>query len=162
MFQIFQFTAAEKRTDTACYGCGCISGYTFEFVGAYLCFYLFEFLLGKAYLLLLVSLGFLYTLQFGFLLLNDEIISFQMLFTCDSFCLPTFHQENIGSQGLHGCHIFVIELSALSGFMVHPVEYDMSMIIWFEPSVTDLEALFVFRFRLTVQPMPFVFMQENL
>ena len=103
-----------------------------------------------------------YTLQFGFLLLNDEIISFQMLFTCDSFCLSTFHQENIGSKGLHGCHILVIELSALSSFMVHPVEYDMSMIIWFEPSVTDLEALLVFCFRLTVQPMPFVFMQENL
>ena len=49
------------------------------------------FLFGKAYLLLLVSLGFFYTLQFGFLLLNDEIVSFQMLFTCDSFCLPTFH-----------------------------------------------------------------------
>ena len=63
---------------------------------------------------------------------------------------------------LHGCHILVIELSALSSFMVHPVEYDMSMIIWFEPSVTDLEALFIFRFRLTVQPMPFVFVQENL
>ena len=125
-------------------------------------FYLFEFLFGKAYLLFLVSLGFLYTLQFGFLLLNDEIISFQMLFTCDSFCLSTFHQENIGSKGLHGCHILVIELSALSSFMVHPVEYDMSMIIWFEPSVTDLEALLVFCFRLTVQPMPFVFMQENL
>jgi hypothetical protein len=46
--------------------------------------------------------------------------------------------------------------------MVHPVEYDMSMIIWFEPSVTDLKALFIFRFRLTVQPMPFVFVQENL
>ena len=44
--------------------------------------------------------------------------------------------------------ILVIELSALSGFMVHPVEYEMSMIIWFELSVTDLEALFVFRFRL--------------
>ena len=58
--------------------------------------------------------------------------------------------------------INTLELSALSSFMVHPVEYDMSMIIWFEPSVTDLEALLVFCFRLTVQPMPFVFMQENL
>ena len=162
MFQFFQLTASEKRTYTAGYGCGYIGSCTFEFVRAYLCFYLFEFLFGKAYLLLLVSLGFLYTLQFGFLLLNDEIISFQMLFTCDSFCLSTFHQENIGSKGLHGCHILVIELSALSSFMVHPVEYDMSMIIWFEPSVTDLEALLVFCFRLTVQPMPFVFMQENL
>ena len=162
MFQFFQLTASEKRTYTAGYGCGYIGSCTFEFVRTYLCFYLFEFLLGEAYLLLLVSLGFLYTLQFGFLLLNDEIISFQMLFTCDSFCLSTFHQENIGSKGLHGCHILVIELSALSSFMVHPVEYDMSMIIWFEPSVTDLEALLVFCFRLTVQPMPFVFMQENL
>ena len=113
-------------------------------------------------LLLLVSLGFLYTLQFGFLLLNDEVVSFQMLFTCNNFCLPTFHQENIGSKGLHGCHILVIELSALSGFMVHPVENDMGMIVWFEPSAPDLKALFVFRFRLTVQPMPFVFVQENL
>ena len=162
MFQFFQLTASEKRTYAAGYGSGYIGSCTFEFVCTYLSFYLFEFLFGKAYLLLLVSLGFLYTLQFGFLLLNDEIISFQMLFTCDSFCLSTFHQENIGSKGLHGCHILVIELSALSSFMVHPVEYDMSMIIWFEPSVTDLEALLVFCFRLTVQPMPFVFMQENL
>ena len=114
------------------------------------CSALFEFLFGKAYLLLLVSLGFLYTLQFGFLLLNDEIISFQMLFTCDSFCLPTFHQENIGSQGLHDCHIFVIEFSALSGFVVHPVEYDMGMIVRLEPSASYLKTLFVFRFRLTV------------
>jgi len=97
-----------------------------------------------------VSLGFLYTLQFGFLLLNDEIISFQMLFTCDSFCLPTFHQENIGSQGLHDCHIFVIEFSALSGFVVHPVEYDMGMIVRLEPSASYLKTLFVFCFRLTV------------
>ena len=79
MFQFFQFTASEKRTDSACYGGGRIGGYTFEFVRAYLGFYLFEFLFSKSYLLLLVPLGFLYTLQFGFLLLNDEIISFQML-----------------------------------------------------------------------------------
>ena len=32
-------------------------------------FYLFEFLFSKSYLLLLVPLGFLYTLQFGFLFL---------------------------------------------------------------------------------------------
>jgi hypothetical protein len=109
-----------------------------------------------------VSLGFLYTLQFGFLLLNDEVVSFQMLFACNSFCLPTFHQENIGSKGLHGCHILVIELSALSGFVVHPVENDMCMIIRLEPSAPDLKTFPVFRFRLTVQPMPFVFVQENL
>ena len=84
MFQFFQLTASEKRTYTAGYGCGYIGSCTFEFVRTYLCFYLFEFLFGKAYLLLLVSLGFLYTLQFGFLLLNDEIISFQMFFTCNS------------------------------------------------------------------------------
>ena len=150
MFQFFQLTASEKRTYTAGYGCGYIGSCTFEFVRTYLCFYLFEFLFGKAYLLLLVSLGFLYTLQFGFLLLNDEIISFQMLFTCDSFCLPTFHQENIGSQGLHDCHIFVIEFSALSGFVVHPVEYDMGMIVRLEPSASYLKTLFVFCLQLTV------------
>ena len=150
MFQFFQLTASEKRTYAAGYGSGYIGSCTFEFVCTYLSFYLFEFLFGKAYLLLLVSLGFFYTLQFGFLLLNDEIVSFQMLFTCDSFCLPTFHQENIGSQGLHDCHIFVIEFSALSGFVVHPVEYDMSMIVRLEPSASYLKTLFVFRFRLTV------------
>ena len=46
-------------------------------------------------------------------------------------------------QGLHGCHILVIELSALSSFMVHPVEYDMSMIIWFEPSAVSYTHLIV-------------------
>ena len=63
----------------------------------------------------------------GFLFLNDKIVPFQMLFTCNSFCLPTFHQENIGSKGLHSCHILVIELSALPGFVVHPVENDMGI-----------------------------------
>ena len=150
MFQFFQLTASEKRTYTAGYGCGYIGSCTFEFVRTYLCFYLFEFLFGKAYLLLLVSLGFLYTLQFGFLLLNDKVVPFQMLFTCNSFSLSTFHQENIGSKGLHDCHIFVIEFSALSGFVVHPVEYDMGMIVRLEPSASYLKTLFVFRFRLTV------------
>ena len=92
----------------------------------------------------------------------DEIVSFQMLLTSDSFCLPTFHQQNIGSKGLHGCHILIIELSALSSFVVHPVEDDMSMIVRLKPSAPDLKALFIFRFRLTVQPMSFVFVQENL
>ncbi len=161
MFQLFQLTASEKRTDTACYGGGSVSGYTFEFVGSYFRFYLFEFLLGKIYLLLFVSLGFLDALQFGFLFLYDEIVPFQMLLTSDSFCLPTFHQQNIGSKGLHGCHILIIELSALSSFVVHPVEDDMSMIVRLEPSASYLEALCVFRFRLPVQPMPFVFMQEK-
>ncbi len=67
MLQLFQFSAAEKRTYTACYGCGSIGGYAFELVGAYLRFYLFEFLFSKSYLLLLVPLGFIYALQFGFL-----------------------------------------------------------------------------------------------
>ena len=75
MFQFFQLTASEKRTYAAGYGSGYIGSCTFEFVCTYLSFYLFEFLLGKAYLLLLVSLGFLYTLQFGFLFLYDEIVS---------------------------------------------------------------------------------------
>ena len=60
--QFFQLSTSEKKTDTTCYGSGRIGGYAFEFVGAYFRFYLFEFLLGKAYLLFLVSLGFLYTL----------------------------------------------------------------------------------------------------
>ena len=34
--QLFQLSTAEKRTDTACYGGGSISGYAFEFVRAYL------------------------------------------------------------------------------------------------------------------------------
>ena len=162
MFQFFQLTASEKRTYAAGYGSGYIGSCTFEFVRAYLCFYLFEFLLGKAYLLLLVSFGFLYTLQFGFLFFYDEIVSLQVFLTSDSFCLPTFHQKYIGSQGLHGCHILVIELSALSGFVVHPVENNMGMIVRLEPSVPDLEAFPVFRFRLTVQPMPFILVQEDL
>src|SRR5699024_9589915 len=55
-----------------------------------------------------------------------------------------------------------IELSALSGFVVHPVENDMGMIVRLEPSVPDLETFLVFRFRLTVQPMPFILVQEDL
>ena len=36
------------------------------------------------------------------------------------------------------------------------------MIVRLEPSVPNLEAFLVFRFRLTVQPMPFVLVQEDL
>jgi hypothetical protein len=162
MLQLFQFSTSEKRTDSACYGGGRIGGYAFELVRAYLGFYLFEFLFSKSYLLLLVPLGFLYTLQFGFLLLNNEVVPFQMLFTCNSFCLPTFHQKYIGSQGLHGCHILVIEFLALSGFVVHPIENDMSVIIRLEPLSSNLETLPVFGFGLSAQPMSFIFVQEDL
>jgi hypothetical protein len=55
LFQIFQLSTTEKRTDTACYGSSYISGCAFEFVGAYLRFHLFEFLLGKIYLVFLVQ-----------------------------------------------------------------------------------------------------------
>lgn len=74
MFQLFQFSTSEKRTNSACYGCGCISGCTFELVSAYFRFYLLEFLFSKTYLLFLVSLGFIYAFQFGFLFFNDEIV----------------------------------------------------------------------------------------
>ena len=46
--------------------------------------------------------------------------------------------------------------------MVHPVENDMGMIVWLKPSVPNLETFPVFRFRLAVQPMPFVLVQEDL
>ncbi|EFB92430.1 hypothetical protein HMPREF0648_1598 [Prevotella bivia JCVIHMP010] len=36
------------------------------------------------------------------------------------------------------------------------------MIVRLEPSVPDFEAFPVFRFRLTVQPMPFILVQEDL
>jgi hypothetical protein len=42
-FQRFHLTAAEKRTYSACKGCGSIGGYAFEFVGAYLRSHLFDF-----------------------------------------------------------------------------------------------------------------------
>ena len=108
MLQLFQFSTSEKRTDSACYGGGRIGGYAFEFVRAYLGFYLFEFLFSKSYLLLLVPLGFLYTLQFGFLFLYDEIVTFQMFLACFGFRLSSFHQENVRSQTLHFGHILVI------------------------------------------------------
>ena len=162
MFQIFQFSATEKRTHSACYGCGSIGGCAFEFVGAYFRFYLFEFLLRKSYLLLFVPLGFLYTLQFGFLFLYDEIVTFQMFLACFGFRLSSFHQENVRSQTLHFGHILVIEFTALSCIVVHPIENDMSVIIRLEPLSINLETLPIFGFGLSAQPMSFIFVQEDL
>ncbi len=85
MLQLFQFSAAEKRTYTACYGCGSIGGCAFELVGAYLRFYLFEFLFGKFHLLFFMPLCSIYALQFGFLFFNDEVIAFQMFFASNIF-----------------------------------------------------------------------------
>ena len=90
-FQRFQLTAAEKRTHTACKGCGCIGGYAFEFVGAYLRFHQFEFLLGKIYLVFLVLPFSLYAFQLGTLLLDDEVVSFQMLLARLGFGLSSLH-----------------------------------------------------------------------
>ena len=38
----------------------------------------------------------------------------------------------------------------------------MSMIIWLEPFFTYLETFLVLCIRLSVQPMPFIFVQEDL
>ena len=51
---------------------------------------------------------------------------------------------------------------AFSGFVVHPVENDMGMIIRFEPSFAYLETLPIFGFGVSAQPMPLVLVQEDL
>ena len=86
LLQFLHFSAAEKRTHSACYDRGSIGGGAFELVRAYLRFHLSEFLFGKIHLLLLMPLYGFYALQFGFLLLNDEIVPFQMFFACYGFC----------------------------------------------------------------------------
>ena len=86
LFQFLHFPAAEERTHSACYNRSGIGGCTFELVRAYLRFHLSEFLFGKIHLLLLMPLYGFYALQFGFLLLNDEIVPFQMFFACYGFC----------------------------------------------------------------------------
>ena len=86
LFQFLHFPAAEKRTHSACYNRSGVGGCTFELVCAYLRFHLSEFLFGKIHLLLLMPLYGFYALQFGFLLLNDEIVPFQMFFACYGFC----------------------------------------------------------------------------
>ena len=86
LLQLLHFPATEKRTHSAYYDCSGIGGCTFELVRAYLRFHLTEFLFGKVYLLFLMPLYGFYALQFGFLLLNDEIVPFQMFFACYGFC----------------------------------------------------------------------------
>lgn len=78
LLQFLHFPAAEKRTHSACYNRGSIGSRAFELVRAYLRFYLSEFLFGKVYLLFLMPLYGFYTLQFGFLFLNDEVVPFQI------------------------------------------------------------------------------------
>ena len=90
-FQRFHLTAAEKRTYSACKRCGSIGGHAFELVGAYLRFHLFEFLLGKIYLVFLVLPLSLDTFQLGTLLLDDKVVSLQMLLACLGFGLSSLH-----------------------------------------------------------------------
>ena len=85
-----------------------------------------------------------------------------MFLACLGFGLPTLHGEDVRSQSLHFHHIVIVELLALARVVVHPVEYDMCMVIRLEPSFTDLETLFVLCIRLSVQPMPLVLVQEDL
>ena len=85
LFQFLHFSTTEKRTHSACYDSGSIGGGAFELVRAYLRFHLSEFLFGKVYLLFLMPLYGFYALQFGFLLLNDEVVPFQMFFACYGF-----------------------------------------------------------------------------
>ena len=86
LFQFLHFSTTEKRTHSAYYDRSSIGGCAFELVRAYLRFHLSEFLFGKIHLLLLMPLYGFYALQFGFLLLNDEIVPFQMFFACYGFC----------------------------------------------------------------------------
>ena len=74
-------------------------------------------LFSKSYLWLLVPLGFLYTLQFGFLLLNNEVVPFEMLFTCNSFCLPTFHQKVLKPR------VCMVAISSSLSFWLFPVSW---------------------------------------
>ena len=84
LFQFLHFPAAEKRTHSAYYDRSGIGGCTFELVRAYLRFHLTEFLFGKIYLFFFVPLCSIHALQFGFLLLNDKIVPFQMFLACYS------------------------------------------------------------------------------
>ena len=85
-----------------------------------------------------------------------------MFLACLWFGLPTLHGEDVRCQGLHLHHVIVIEFSALSGFVVHPVKNDVCMVIRLEPFFPDLETFLVLCIRLSVHPMPFIFVQEEL
>ena len=87
-------------------------------------------------------------LQFGFLFLNDEIVPFQMFLACLGFGLPTLHGEDVRSQSLHFHHVIVVELLALSRVVVHPVEYNVCVVIRLEPFFAYFETLLVFHIRL--------------
>ena len=63
---------------------------------------------------------------------------------------------------LHFHHIVIIELLALARVVVHPVEYDMGMIIRLKPLFTDLETLPIPGFGLSTKPVSLVLMQEDL
>ena len=90
-FQRFHLTTAEKRTYSACKGCGSIGSYAFEFVGAYLRFHQFEFLLGKIYLVFLVLSLCLYSFKLCTLLLDDKVVTLQMLLARLGFGLSSLH-----------------------------------------------------------------------
>ena len=62
-----------------------------ELVGTYLRFHLFEFLLGKIYLVFLVLSLSLYAFKLCTLLLDDKVVTLQMLLACLGFGLPSLH-----------------------------------------------------------------------
>ena len=84
-----------------------------------------------------------------------------MFLACLGFGLPSLHGEDVRSQSLHFHHIVIVELLAFASVVVHPVEYNVCMVIRLEPFFTYLEALLVLYIRLSVQPMPLVLMQEK-
>ena len=78
-------------------------------------FHLFQFLFGKIYLFFFVPFGSIHALQFGFLLLNDKVVSVPMLLTCDSLWLP----RSIRGYRMQGSAWLVISSLSLWLFPVH-------------------------------------------
>ena len=63
------------------------------------------------------------------LFLKDEVVSLQMVRPGLGLLLPALHIQHFGQHILHLRHISFSQLVRLAGIVVHPVPYDVGVII---------------------------------
>ena len=116
------FGCADHRADTVENNRADLSGGVLQFLGSQFSFYRFEFRFG----LFFGYPGFLGLL----LLLGDDVVRpFQMLTSGLLFGRAAFHVEHFGQYGLHFAHVLFAQLAGLSRVVVHPVPYDMGVVV---------------------------------
>ena len=86
-----------------------------------------------------------------FLLGNDEVRAFQMHLPCFLLACATLHLQTLCHHILHTAHILFAQFAGLACLVVHPVPYDVGVVVGFP-------CVFVTRYVI----MPFIPVNEYL